>query len=193
MHPLETDDVMEEREVLSPIWDDGLLAGRTPAEVVNHRVDRFRGEALTARLSTLAPEDQRLARGLYEWLYAIEAIAGALGEDPVARSQQLRSHLEAHPVGAQVRAMQGFGRATAARAADGLLAKVAHDVRGGPLTGLLMMLQSVGAGRGGPEDLLRVHSILAPARLKRLPYFVTQGSPRGPYRSLSWSLPVARA
>lgn len=157
MRPLETDDVMEEREALSLIWDDGLLAGRVPSEVVSHRVDRFRGEALTARLSTLAPEDQRLARGLYEWLYAIEALAGALGEHPVVRAQQLQSHLAAHPVGDQVRAMQGFGRATAALAADELLAKVAHDVRGGPLSGLLMMLQSVEAGRSRPEDLLRVH------------------------------------
>lgn len=148
---------MEDHEDPGPVWDEALLARTRPALVVNHRVDRFRGEALTARLSALAPEDRELARGLYEWLGAVEGIAGATGEAPAERVRRLRDHLDANPVGRRVRAMQSFGRATAALGSDPVIAKVMHDVRGGPLTGLMMMLQMAEAGQTAPEDLLRVH------------------------------------
>ena len=148
---------MDDRAAPNALWDDELLARTRSTRVVNHRADRFRGEALTAPLSALAPDDRTIARGLYDWLREIEDLAGALGEGATARAMQLRAYLAAHPVGRQLRAMQEFGRATAAQGEDALLGKVVHDVRGGPLTGLLMMLQLVEAGRVGPEDMLRVH------------------------------------
>ena len=46
---------LNEHEDLPAVWDEALLARTKPALVVNHRYDRFRGEALTARLSELAP------------------------------------------------------------------------------------------------------------------------------------------
>ena len=148
---------MDEPEDLFPQWDKALLARMQTARVVNHRTDRFRGEAVTIPLSALAAEDQAIAQGLYAWLSGIEDIAGALDEDAAARAEQLRAYLEAHPVTAQIRSMQSFGRATAQRGSDPLSAKVVHDVRGGPLTGLLMLLQMAAAGRVAPEDLLRLH------------------------------------
>nr|MBK7063551.1 hypothetical protein [Deltaproteobacteria bacterium] len=90
---------MEEHEDLPAVWDEALLARTRPALVVNHRVDRFRGEALTARLSALAPEDREIVHGLYEWLGAVEGIAGATGDPPTERARRLRAHLDANPVG----------------------------------------------------------------------------------------------
>jgi signal transduction histidine kinase len=149
----ETDD----RAAPTALWDDDLLARTRSPRVVNQRADRFRGEALTAPMSALVPDDRAIARGLYDWLREIEDIAGALGEEASARLERLRAHLAAHPVGRQLRAMQAFGRATAAQGENALLGKVVHDVRGGPLTGLMMMLQRVEAGRVGPAEMLRVH------------------------------------
>ncbi len=149
--------MIDEPGDLFPLWDETLFARTSTARVVNRRTDRFGGEALTIALSALATEDQAIARGLYAWLSGIEDVAGALDEQPGVRSERLRSYLDAHPVMAQIRSMQSFGHATAQRGSDPLCAKVIHDVRGGPLTGLLMMLQMAAAGRVAPEDLLRLH------------------------------------
>ncbi len=147
---------MDSRAPLPAVWTDALLARTMPAAVANHRVDRFRGEALRLPLSALGEGDRAVARDLYAWLGTIEA---ATTPEPGAlpTTDGLRAHLAAHPSRSQVWAMQTFGRETPVRDEDSLVAKVVHDVRGGPLTSLLMMLQRVESGRVGSDDLLRVH------------------------------------
>ncbi len=147
---------MDHRAALPAIWTDALLARAMPEVVDNHRVERFRGEALRLPLSALGEADRAIARALYDWLGAIEAVtASTPGALPV--TDALRSHLAAHPTRPHLRAMQSFGHATPARDEGSLVAKVVHDVRGGPLTSLLLLLQMVETGRVGPDDLLRVH------------------------------------
>jgi len=147
---------MDLPEPLPAIWTDALLARAMPEVVANQRVDRFRGEALRLPLSALGEDDRAVALSLYDWLGAIESITS-----PSARTlpsaSGLRALLDAHPTRPQLRAMQSFGHATPARDSDSLVAKVVHDVRGGPLTSLLLQLQIVEAGRVGPDDVLRVH------------------------------------
>ncbi len=147
---------MDHREPLPAIWTDALLAHTMPEVVANHRVERFRGEALQLPLAALGEDDRSAARALYDWLGAIEAVTSpATGALP--STSALRARLDAHPTRPQLRAMQSFGHATPARESDSLVAKVVHDVRGGALTSLLLLLQTVEAGRVGPDDVLRVH------------------------------------
>lgn len=119
------------------------LLGLVPLDAIQPRPQPYHGDSVAAPLGALDPADVAVIRGLYDLLGALYH-----AEDVEA----VRAATAAHGLRDLVAQVRVLGMTLASDA----LGKVYHDIRGGSLTALLMLLDLADAGRAGQPDIEQI-------------------------------------
>lgn len=133
---------------------DELLA-LVPPGAIRSRSRPYHGDPVAAPIAALGPGDAAIVRRLYDLL-------GALYHADTVSS--VREVLAAHDLHARIDEIRRLGLARAAEVDAELLHKVYHDLRGGSLTALLMLLDRVDAGRAEQSDIEQVFILVRDQR-----------------------------
>jgi signal transduction histidine kinase len=119
------------------------LLALTPAAAIQPRPQRYVGDSVAASIAALHPADAAIVREIYGFLGELYAVHGLAA---------LRAHVDEAALTGLIRRVRRLG---AALVADGLslaLRKVYHDLRGGSLAALVMLLADVAAGEANEQD-----------------------------------------
>lgn len=132
------------------------LNGLADAREIRRRTRRYVGDSVQVPLRRLVPADAAVVRALYEMLGGLFGLIAPRLDGGLGSVLAVRGFLLATGFADLARRIDGLGATLDAGATPIELREVYHDVRGGGLPALLMVLDAVASGEGVADDLERI-------------------------------------